>query len=203
MIDFVQGYLVSIEEETIILNVNGIGYLIYVPRPEAYQSLLDKECFVYTHHHMREDWMGLYGFKDKEERFLFRLLLSVSGIGPKVALAIIAQGNPSYIIKAIASEDEKALVKMPGIGKKTAQRIILDLKDKVKGLKIEGNANVHIDNLMQEESLQGGSDLHDALKALGYSDQEIFVAVQGLGDSIEKEPLDFLIKKALQLLLRG
>ena len=98
MIDFVQGELVSIEEESIVISVNGIGYSIYVPRPEVYQPLLNDTCFVYTHHYFREDWMGLFGFKEKEERYLFRLLLSVSGIGPKGALAMIAQGNPNHVI---------------------------------------------------------------------------------------------------------
>ena len=112
MIDFVQGVLISIDSDSVIVNVNGIGYKVYVINPESYKPLVDHACMIYTHHHMRDDWMGLYGFKDTDERLLFRLLLNVSGIGPKVALGIIAQAEPMQIITAIVTEDEKTLVRM-------------------------------------------------------------------------------------------
>ncbi|TCS78772.1 Holliday junction branch migration protein RuvA [Tepidibacillus fermentans] len=204
MIDFVQGTIVDLDEESVIVNVNGIGYQVFVPRPEEYQSMLNQFCMIYTHHHMREDWMGLYGFQDKEERYLFRLLLGVSGIGPKGALAIIGQGNPNQVIQAIASEDEKFLTQLPGVGKKTAQRIILDLKDKVKGLSSSGNL---FDTMKREEieviPTEQGSDLKEALKSLGYHEQEIHQVLKSLQPLIEKgESLDRLIKLALQNLMR-
>ncbi|GBF10019.1 Holliday junction branch migration protein RuvA [Tepidibacillus infernus] len=205
MIDFIQGILVGIEEDYIVINVNGIGYQIFVPRPESYQALLNQDCFVHTHHYFREDWMGLFGFQEKEERYLFRLLLSVSGIGPKGALAMIGQGNPNQVIQAIATEDEKTLTKMPGVGKKTAQRIILDLKDKVKGLTFKGmpSAKIEEENLKVVSELQAGSELIEALKSLGYHDQEIQKAVKALQDSIESgQSLDRLIKQALIILMR-
>jgi len=205
MIDFVQGILFEIEEDSIIVNVNGIGYQIFVPRPDQYHGLKNESCFIYTHHHMREDWMGLYGFQDKEERYLFRLLLGVSGIGPKGALAMIAQGNPNQVIEAIATEDEKTLTKMPGVGKKTAQRIILDLKDKVKGLSI--TANLQVEDTLKESDIDrmgsGAVDLKDALKSLGYHEQEIQKAIKSLEGAIEEgQSIDQLIKKALQILMR-
>ncbi len=203
MIDFVQGTLFSIDNDSVIVNVSGIGYKVYVTQPESYQPLLNQSCLIYTHHHIREDWMGLYGFKDTEERHLFRLLLNVSGIGPKGALAIIAQSNPTLIINAIVTEDEKTLVKMPGIGKKTAQRIILDLKDKVKGISLvipisDNTAIVNNDNVLQ------GSELKTALKSLGYQDYEINKVLITLSDEITcGESIDSLIKKSLKLLLKG
>ncbi|WP_339063941.1 Holliday junction branch migration protein RuvA [Tepidibacillus marianensis] len=204
MIDFVQGILFDIEEESIIVNVNGMGYQVFVPRSEQYQPLVNQSCMIYTHHHMREDWMGLYGFQNKDERYLFRLLLGVSGIGPKGALAMIGQGNPNQVIQAIASGDEKFLTKMPGVGKKTAQRIILDLRDKVKGLHFTSDFFDRID--VEEEpfiSTEQGSDLKEALKSLGYHEQEIFKVLRILQPSIEKgESLDRLIKLALQQLMR-
>ncbi|OEG00189.1 Holliday junction DNA helicase RuvA [Vulcanibacillus modesticaldus] len=204
MIDFLQGTLFSVEEDSIVINVNGVGYQVFVPRPEGYSQKINQSVFIYTHHYMREDWMGLFGFNEKDERYLFRLLLNVSGIGPKGALAIIAQGNPNDVIQAIANEDEKSLVKLPGVGKKTAQRIILDLKDKVKGLKFTGAIQEReIDSINNIAESQIVSDLHDALLALGYQEQEINKVLSTLSDSIDsKESLDRLIKRALQLLMK-
>ena len=208
MIDFVQGTLATLEEDSIIVNVGGLGYQIYVPRPESYQSLLNESMIIYTHHYMREDWMGLFGFKEKEERQLFRLLISVSGIGPKSALAMMGNATPQRVIQAIITNDEKYLTKMPGVGKKTAQRIILDLKDKVKGLNISDGD--HEDSLfvnqfeetpLLEQDLS--RDLKEALKALGYHEQEIQRALYSLKDQIDAGiGLDHLIKLALQNLMK-
>ena len=208
MIDFVQGTLVTLEEDSIIVNVGGLGYQIYVPRPENYQSMLNDSMIIYTHHYMREDWMGLFGFKEKEERQLFRLLISVSGIGPKSALAMMGNATPQRVIQAIITNDEKYLTKMPGVGKKTAQRIILDLKDKVKGLNINGASN---DDLLQFNDQEDiglldqdlSKDLKEALKALGYHEQEIQRALYSLKDQLDAGiGLDQLIKLALQNLMK-
>ncbi len=204
MIEFLQATLYSIEEDSIILQVNGMGYQVFVPNPIQYSVFLDQPLFVYTHHHMREDWMGLFGFKTKEERNLFRLFLSVSGIGPKVALSMLAQVEPKQVIQAIVREDERTLTKLPGVGKKTAQRIILDLKDKLKEFtfkdttsdKIEAYATSHMDKGKD-------ADLQEALKALGYHDQEVQRAIYHLTGAIDQgESIDILIKKALQILMK-
>lgn len=202
MIDFVQGNIASVEEDSIIVNVNGIGYQIYVARPESFMKALNQTSFIYTHHHIREDWFGLFGFKDKEERQLFRLLLSVSGIGPKGAMAIIAQSNPTQVINAIALEDEKSLCKMPGVGKKTAQRIILDLKDKVKDLTLSKDIAYTSKEVISTNETQSNTDLYDALKVLGYNDQEINRTMIKMEGVIDSEPLDTLIKKAITILMK-
>ncbi len=208
MIDFIQGSLVTIEEDSVIVNVGGLGYQVYVPRPETYQSLINETTMIYTHHYMREDWMGLFGFKEKEERHLFRLLISVSGIGPKSALAMMSNASPQRVIQAIITNDEKYLTKMPGVGKKTAQRIILDLKDKVKGLNISdgGHEDSLFVNELEETTLLEqdlSRDLKEALKALGYHEQEIQRALYSLKDQIDVGiGLDHLIKLALQNLMK-
>lgn len=203
MIDFVEGRLCAIEEDSIIINVNGIGYKIYVARTEIYTSEIDQICFIYTHHYFREDFMALYGFKETEDRQLFRLLLNVSGIGPKGALAMIAKANPKQIIQAIANEDENTLVKMPGIGKKTAQRIILDLKDKVKDLTFTRSVDDEVELNSIDYNNFSNSDLRDALKTLGYVDYEINKVIHNLSKEIsEGMSLDELIKKSLQLLIK-
>lgn len=204
MIDFLQGTLFSVEDEYIVIQINGLGYQVYVPNFNLYQGKENQAVFIYTHHHIREDWMGLFGFQTKEERNLFRLLLSVSGIGPKVALAMMGQVQPVQVIHAIASEDDKTLMKMQGVGKKTAQRIILDLKDKVKDFSFKGAIPVFEENgRIKSADVEKGDELKEALKSLGYHDQEIETAVKRLAEFIETgTPLDQLIKKSLQILMR-
>ena len=204
MIDFLQGTLFSVEDEYIVIQVNGLGYQVYVPNFNLYQGKENQAVFIYTHHYIREDWMGLFGFQTKEERNLFRLLLSVSGIGPKVALAMMGQVQPAQVIQAIVSEDDKTLMKMQGVGKKTAQRIILDLKDKVKDFPIKGAMPVPEENSrIKSADIEKGDELKEALKSLGYHDQEIETAVKRLAEFIETgTPLEQLIKKSLQILMR-
>jgi len=204
MIDFLQGIVFSVEEDSVVIQVNGMGYQVFVPQPESYKDKMEDTCFVYTHHYMREDWMGLFGFQTKEERDLFRLFLSVSGIGPKVALSMMAQVEPNQVIQAIIREDDKTLMKMPGVGKKTAQRMILDLKDKVKDFSLADKTFDKIeDNKSQRITDEKGSQLQEALKSLGYHEQEVQKAIYQLTDSIGKgEPLEGLIKKALHILMK-
>lgn len=205
MIDFVQGIVTSIDSESVIIDVNGIGYKIYVAHPEEFKQFIGETELIYTHHHMRDDWMGLYGFRDLDDRMLFRLLLNVSGIGPKVALGVIQTANPLQIITAILQEDEKTLMLLPGVGKKTAQRIILDLKDRIKEMNIvittdgDDKQELRAINLKQE-----GSDLSYALKGLGYQDYEINKVLLALTEELATgESLDSLIRKSLKILMKG
>ncbi|KAF4321958.1 hypothetical protein G195_004852 [Phytophthora kernoviae 00238/432] len=129
---------------------------------------------VYTHHHVREDAMLLFGFATREEQKLFRKLIEVSGIGPKVALGILAGGTPDHVVTAIYQENLTFLTKLPGIGKKTAQRMILDLKDKLDGF----GAATYATGLFAPPSEEAGSgsawdEAREGLKALGYTDSEL------------------------------
>lgn len=132
MIDFLRGQVVHLETEYIVLDVHGVGYRVFCPNPYAFAKT-EGPVTVYTHHHVREDAMQLFGFPTREEQRLFRKLIEVSGIGPRVALGILGGGTPDHVVSAIYQENISFLVKLPGIGKKTAQRMILDLKDKLEG----------------------------------------------------------------------
>ncbi len=128
MYDYIKGKVTRITPEYLVIEQQGIGWQIFAPNPYSFGS---DELQVFLHHHVREDAQLLFGFPTLEQRELFRKLISVSGIGPKGALAILASGQPQHVIEAIEREDESYLVKFPGVGKKTARQMILDLKGKL------------------------------------------------------------------------
>lgn len=204
MIDFVQGNVAAVESDSVIINVNGIGYKVYVVYPDSFKPLIGQTEFLYTHHHMRDDWMGLYGFRDLDERLLFRLLINVSGIGPKIAMTIMQEAKPLQIIAAIQNEDEATLMLLPGVGKRTAQRIILDLKDRIKELNIEISVARENQSLESIDYKHDRSELSNALKGLGYQDYEINKILLVLSDELAAgESIDSLIKKSLKILMKG
>ena len=140
MISYVKGPLVAIEEDVIVVEAGHVGLAIHVPvslLPEL--PGMGKEVTVYTYFQVREDAMTLYGFLHSQDRDMFRQLLGVNGIGPKGALGILSVLRPDDLRLAIVSEDVKALAKAPGIGNKTAQRLILDLKDRISMDDVLGN----------------------------------------------------------------
>jgi len=205
VIEFVRGYVDYVNPEYIVVENNEVGYLIYTPNPFVFHKSHQEKVTVYTYHYVREDTLALYGFKTREERALFVKLLNVSGIGPKGGLAILATGQPEQVVKAIENEDEKFLVKFPGVGKKTARQMILDLKGKVEDLLPEP-----VTGLFDEDGQQSGSkdssfttaleEALEALKVLGYAEREINKVVPKLKG--EDMTTDQYIKKALQLLLK-
>ncbi|UII55017.1 Holliday junction branch migration protein RuvA [Cytobacillus spongiae] len=202
MYDFIKGKVYFVGPEYIAIENNGIGYQILTPNPFIYSKDYQQDIHIYTYHYVREDAMALYGFHSREEKTLFTKLLNVSGIGPKGALAILASGNPEQVVQAIENEDEAFLVKFPGVGKKTARQMILDLKGKLQDLVPDFFPNLfHPEKGAHEES-----DNHDleeatlALKALGYSEREIKKIIPELMK--EKLTTDQYIKKALQKLLK-
>lgn len=201
MIEFLDGVIDFVSPEYIIVEVNGVGYQVYCPNPFVYQKELNNRVRIYTYQYVREDIISLYGFDSREERALFVKLLNVSGIGPKGGLAILASGEPAQVVKAIEEENEGFLTKFPGVGKKTARQIILDLKGKLN--------DMLPDLFSEEEAEETGVASHpreldeaaEALEALGYSKKEI----QKVLPKLETEQLstEQFIKKALQLLLAG
>ncbi|WP_445490166.1 Holliday junction branch migration protein RuvA [Niallia sp. 03133] len=202
MYEFIKGKIDFVGPEYIVLENNGIGYQIKTPNPFSFSSLAGQEITVFTYHYVREDIISLYGFRSREEKHLFTKLLNVSGIGPKGALAILASGEPEQVITAIENEDEAFLVKFPGVGKKTARQMILDLKGKLPDLMPDFFPNLF--NAEEAEKKQHRSEALEealmALAALGYSEKEIKKITPGL----KKEQLttDQYIKLALQLLLK-
>jgi holliday junction DNA helicase RuvA len=203
VLDFISGKIYFVSPEYVVIENNGIGYQIYTPNPYIYSEKIGKESFIYTYQYVREDVIALYGFSKREEKTLFTKLLNVSGIGPKGALAILASGQPQQVVQAIENEDESFLVKFPGVGKKTARQMILDLKGKLQQLVPDLFPNL----FSEEEDIihqQNGTDEMEeailALKALGYAEKEIKKVVPELKK--QKLSTDQYIRLALQKLLK-
>ena len=185
MYGYISGIIKDIESNYIVIDNNGIGYLIYVPNPYSYQ--LDNSYIVYTYNYIREDEYSLYGFKNKEELNLFLKLISVKGLGPKMALPMIATGSINGIADAINRENILYLKKFPKIGDKVAKQIILDLKGKI-------TSEIGKNDLKEESD-----ELTDALVALGYKQVDIKKIVKNVNSELTIEEQ---IKEALKLLLK-
>ena len=183
MYGYIKGIIVDIESNYVVIDNNGIGYIVYVANPYSYQ--LNEEYTIYTYTHIREDEYSLYGFKSKDEKELFLRLISVKGLGPKMALPILATGSLSGIIDAIERENILYLKKFPKIGDKVARQIILDLKGKL----VSGVTSNTTEN----------SELVEALSALGYKNADIKKIIPNVSKSVGIEEQ---IKEALKLLLK-
>ncbi|MDX1807273.1 MAG: Holliday junction branch migration protein RuvA [Paenisporosarcina sp.] len=204
MYDYIKGVVTRVTPEYITLELNGIGWQIFSPNPYAFR-VTDIEQQIFTHLNVREDVQNLFGFPSLEQRELFRKLILVSGIGPKGALAILASGQPSQVIQAIEKEDETFLVKFPGVGKKTARQMILDLKGKLGDLVGDNILSNGEDELQLFPDQTGKHEIDEAflaLAALGYSDRELAKVRPQLESIPESLETDGYMKKALQLLLK-
>ncbi len=196
MIAFIKGLIWQIDEDGLVIACGGVGIKVFAPLkacnpyPQAGEEIL-----LHTHLQVREDAWQLYGFTDKEQLRLFRLLLNVSGVGAKTALALIDGVPLARFAAAIAAQDYRALTAVSGVGKKTAERLLLELKDKFSGIEIEGPANVSADSSILN------TDLLAALKQLGYSAVEArafaLSAISALGnDAHPEELLRYALKEA-------
>ena len=184
MISYIKGPLTAIEEDVIVVEAGGVGMGIHVPL-----SVLDRlpgigrEVTVYTYFQVREDAMSLYGFLNRQDREMFRQLIGVNGVGPKAALGILSTMTPDDLRMAIVTGDAKAISRAPGIGPKTAQRLILDLKVKVSmeevlgnlALPSDGGASAALGTIGMGEAAK---EAVQALVALGYSNMEANKAVK-------------------------
>ncbi len=170
MIEFIRGYVNYVCPEYIVIENNGIGYQVFTPNPFSFQMNKQQQIVVYTYQYVREDVLALYGFHTRQERSLFSKLLQVSGIGPKGALAILAAGQLEQLVEAIEAEDDKFLCKFPGVGKKTARQMILDLKGKLQAVVPDAFPNLFTEPIEETNPL---SEALEALKALGYAEKEI------------------------------
>ena len=144
MIGKLTGKILEKNPPEILLEVSGIGYEILCPMSTFYEMGADTNLVLHTHLHIKEDAHTLYGFISKDEKILFRELIRVNGIGPKVALAILSHLNVASLMNAVAHEDDVLLAKTPGIGKKTAQKLIVELKDRLEKLSLSSTANQQI-----------------------------------------------------------
>ncbi|WP_078545383.1 Holliday junction branch migration protein RuvA [Litchfieldia alkalitelluris] len=204
MIEFIRGKIDYVSPEYIVVENNQIGYLMYTPNPFVFRKNEKEIVTIYTYQHVREDILALYGFKTREERALFVKLLNVSGIGPKGGLAILASGQPQQVVSAIENEDEKFLVKFPGVGKKTARQMILDLKGKLQDMISPTDIDLFSDDYEAEIKPSNTSsaleEAIEALKVLGFAEREINKVVPQLMSEVMTT--DQYIKKALQKLLK-
>lgn len=200
MIAYVKGIITVIQEDAIVVDVNGIGYEIFCANPFTFQSSLNEEKLVHTYQHVREDINALFGFESEDEKYLFTKLISVSGIGPKSAINILGTVNVPQFIQAVEQEDEKFLTQFPGVGKKTARQIILDLKGKLtEFISIEGETSTV--SPQSNRNNEAYTEAEEALKALGYSEKEIRNAISELlKENLTKS--DEIIRKALALLMK-
>ena len=199
MIHFVQGKLDETGTDYIVLDNHGIGYLIYIPS-SVLEELppIGETVRVFTYMYVREDQMTLYGFLTRDDLHVFKLLIGVSGIGPKGALGILSTISPNQLRFAIMAGDSKAISKAPGIGAKTAQKLIIELKDKLK-----------LEDVFEEESIPSGPSVLDhnaekeammALVSLGYSESEAFKALKKI-DAAPDMDSEALLKLALKQML--
>jgi Holliday junction DNA helicase RuvA len=170
LIGHIRGVLLDKTTQEVLVEAGGVGYEISLTMP-AWYDLADvlQEVSIWTHLVVREDVQQLYGFRDKDERLMFRELIRVSGIGPKVAQAILSGMEISALISAIRNDEVAALVKMPGIGKKTAERLIIELQDRLKLLDFGGAVGAQTDMVGSAPNANRQvEEAEQALVALGY-----------------------------------
>ena len=199
MFSYIKGELTEIETDHIVVETSGIGYMLYISG-NAMEALprVGEEVKVHTYLYLREDLMMLYGFFDRDELDVFKLLINVSGIGPKGAMGILSALSPDDLRFAVLSGDAKSISKAPGVGAKTAQRIVLELKDKLSledafEKKLEHKA----DDAVKDTGHSVKNDAVMALTALGYSSSESLKAVSKV-DITEDMDVEDVLKGALK-----
>ena len=183
MYNYIKGMIIEAKSTSIVIDNNGIGYEVYTPNPYAFEE--GKEYKVYIYEYIREDEMSLFGFKTSEEKELFLKLIDVKGLGPRMALPIIAMGSINGISDAINRENILYLKKFPKIGDKLARQMILDLKGK-------------LDLTGEVLELDIADELMEALKGLGYKDKDIKMVIPKVN---KENKLEEQIKEALRLLV--
>lgn len=200
MYEYLRGVITEVTPYYIVVDVNGVGYQVYVANPFKYVEDEHVEQKVFVYQAVRDNDISLYGFKNSSEKQLFLKLLDVSGIGPKSALAILANDDNRGLINAINSDDDGYLTKFPGIGKKTAKQIILDLKGKLSDVDsdmLTGQDNLDLDLNASSPYLK---ESLEALRALGYTKTE----VKRISKKLEKydgKSTDDYLRQGLRLLM--
>lgn len=199
MFHHIKGTVFHVDPNRVVLDNGGVGYSINTSFFSASAVKKGEEALFYTYLHVREDAMELYGFATEEELSCYKMLTSISGVGPKAALAILSVVTPEKLALCVISEDEKALTKAPGVGKKLAQRIILELKDKLakSQLSVSGGAGVELPQ--PEVNMGSAGEALAALTVLGYGRAEAAEALGGLDESL---PVEELVRQCLKKLMR-
>lgn len=198
MYSYIKGILTDMEEDLIVIETGGIGYNVYTTAQTfRYLPSVGEEVKVYTYLHIREDAMVLYGFLTKDDLKVFKLLIGVSGIGPKGALAILSVMTTDDLRFAVLGDDAKAIAKAPGVGAKTAQRLILELKDKLSLEDAFEQKSMHVEQQKDNRNQGAKNEAVQALVALGYSSSEALKAINGV-EITESTEVEDILKAALR-----
>ena len=201
MIDYLEGHVLRSEDNLIVLKTSGgVGYAVYVSKHLSVKVSLEEFLTLHIYTNVREDDLSLYGFLNLEEKEIFKMLIKTSGVGPKLGLAVLSVLSPSQLMEAVYQGNSESFSQVSGIGKKTAAKLCLDLKDQLKRHPISG-----FDNGLETVADKGGSlkslevdTVFSALKNLGYSEKEIIAVLRESGSS--DDPFELRLKKALSLL---
>lgn len=198
MIGLIRGIILEKQPPQLIVDVQGLGYEIDAPMNTFYQlPEIGLEVKLFTHFVVREDAHHLYGFYTRDERHLFRTLLKVNGVGPRLALAILSSTTPEEFVRCVLNNDTASLVRLPGIGKKTAERLVIEMRDKLsdwcKAPALEGATLIAKDNHLRHQVLQ---DAISALITLGYKQQEANRTVTRIDDGAASS--EELIRRSLR-----
>jgi Holliday junction DNA helicase RuvA len=195
MIGCLTGVIHSKNPPLIVLDVHGVGYEVWVPLSTFYHlPELRQPLTLLTHFHVREDVQVLYGFREETERSLFRALIKITGVGPKMALTILSNMDAGTFMQCVEHREIDFLTKLPGVGKKTAERLIIEMSGKMKGISKTSGVKPQILPSFMEEAVE-------ALVSLGYKTQEAIQAVSKVGD--ETLGTAEIIRRALQSFAKG
>lgn len=201
MFYYVKGPVAHVAPHLAVIDCGGVGYACHTTQTTLSRLERGREATLYTYLNVREDAMELYGFYSENERSCFELLLGVSGVGPKAALAILSSTTPEGLAAAIITGDERALTAAPGVGKKIAQRVILELKDKLAKGQLpapggESYGGTGVTVIPQNKASEAAA----ALAVLGYSSQEVALALKGL--DLEGLSLEEIVRQALKKMVK-
>ncbi|MDD7220029.1 MAG: Holliday junction branch migration protein RuvA [Blautia sp.] len=200
MIAFIRGTVADLEENSVIVETSGTGYEIYMTGTDLSRIHTGQEVIIHTYFQVREDAVSLFGFLSKDDLKMFKLLLGVNGVGPKAALGVLSGISSDDLRFAVLSDDVRTISKAPGIGKKTAQKLILELKDKFQlqdafELKVAHQQENNTENT--GEVSDGRQEAVEALTALGYSSSDALRAVRGVTD-VPADDVEGLLRAALK-----
>lgn len=201
MYEYIRGQFQGISKDYVVIELNNIGYKIFTSgNTMSNMPKVEEEVKLYLEQIVREDFIGLYGFTTREELEMFKLLLSINGVGAKAALSLLSISTVNNLKYAIMMGDEKHITRAPGIGKKTAQRIILELKDKLKPDELTSEEGQLLDGI--NENVDYSFNINEtlsALMALGYTEKEAQKALEKVNKT---ESIENMIKESLKLLMR-
>ena len=201
MYEYIRGQFQGISKDYVVIELNNIGYRIFTSgNTMSNMPKVGEEVLLYLEQIVREDFIGLYGFTTREELEMFKLLLSINGVGAKAALSLLSISTVNNLKYAIMMGDEKHITRAPGIGKKTAQRIILELKDKLKPDELTSEEGQLIEGINENSDYSFNiNETLSALMALGYTEKEAQKALEKVDKTLS---IENMIKESLKLLMR-